>query len=303
MITTNIVLPNESETIYFIQVTDNETKKKGYVGIKDDEIVIHAEIGADSIQFAKQDKARFFINKMMKNTNARVITNHEYLSQLDLSKYEQVDSDDLYCLTDKNGENYVHYSVEEEMYLLGMKRIGACVFTSEQADALIESASEAEFPLTIKKELLPKKVEYRPKASKEKGIWKEYSGNEKGKQTKRRWELINDYHLTFLITSKEDFETMDKTVFCVLSENELYGLIHATQKQEATFFTCLFSLLIAVVIAILNISISPFPEYRSIINILPMLFTSIGFFLFGMGYETEKKIKVFMDEIKNRRMK
>ncbi|MBK8399454.1 MAG: hypothetical protein IPL26_29960 [Leptospiraceae bacterium] len=170
MITTNIVLPNESETIYFIQVTDNETKKKGYVGIKDDEIVIHAEIGADSIQFAKQDKARFFINKMMKNTNARVITNHEYLSQLDLSKYEQVDSDDLYCLTDKNGENYVHYSVEEEMYLLGMKRIGACVFTSEQADALIESASEAEFPLTIKKELLPKKVEYRPKASKEKGI-------------------------------------------------------------------------------------------------------------------------------------
>lgn len=164
--TTNIVLPNDTETLYFIQVTNNKTKEKGYISIANAQatLVVHPQIGGDSLSFKERDKARFFINKHMKDTNAQVISNHEYLSSLDISKYDQVDSGDLYSIffKDENTKVYIHYSLTMGEYIPGNDIIGACVFTNEQAEAFIKE-TEMNTGVILEKELIPKKVEYKPK--------------------------------------------------------------------------------------------------------------------------------------------
>ena len=167
MTTENIVLPKETETLYFIQVTDNKTQKKVYISIANqkDTIEVHPQIGADSLSFKRQDKARFFINKHLNDTNAQVITNHEYLSKLDLSKYEQVDSGELYAIffKEENQKVYIHYSLIFSEYIPEEDILGACVFTKEQAEKFIEE-TKMNTGVILEKELLEKKIEYKPKA-------------------------------------------------------------------------------------------------------------------------------------------
>lgn len=164
--TKNIVLPQKTETLYFIQVTDNGTKQKGYISIASQKntLEVHPQIGTDSLSFTKHGKARYFINKHLKDTNAQVITNHEYLSKLDLSKYEQVDSGELYSIYFEEGNQkvYIHYSLTMQEYLPDIDVLGACVFTKEQSEKFIEETKMIT-GVILKKELLEKKIEYKPK--------------------------------------------------------------------------------------------------------------------------------------------
>lgn len=164
--TTNIVLPDETKTLYFIQVTNNKTKKKGYISIANAQaaLVVQPQIGADSLSFERPDKARFFINKNLKNTNAEIITNHEYLSKLDITKYDKVDSSNLYSIFFEEGNQkvYIHYSLTMQEYIPEEDVIGACVFTEEEADNFIKE-TEMITGVILQKELLPKMIEYKPK--------------------------------------------------------------------------------------------------------------------------------------------
>ena len=157
----NITLPDESTTLYFIEVENNKGEK-GYIALDEkSEIVIHEAITGSTLFFEKWDKARYFINLNMKNIRASVITNHQYLEKIDLSKYERVDSVNLY-LVSQNSQNYIHYSQTENHYRLAVNTIGACVFTEEQAnDIILGFANDRNVTLT--KELLPKKIEYKLK--------------------------------------------------------------------------------------------------------------------------------------------
>jgi hypothetical protein len=160
----NIELPNESDTYYYIQVTDNKTKIKQYLALVNDSIVAYPQVGADTLAFDKHDKARFFINKNLKDTNAQVITSQEYLASLDLTKYDNVDSGDLYaiCLNENNRKFYVHYSLTTKEYTTNESIIGACAFTDIQADEFIKMTKNFT-GVALEKELIPKKLELKPK--------------------------------------------------------------------------------------------------------------------------------------------
>lgn len=111
---------------------------------------------------------------------------------------------------------------------------------------------------------------------------------------------MNEYIITFGLRSEESLEEMDKKTYHVLSSSELEDLRSSTAR--VTIFETGSIIFLSYSLALLVMGISTDSKYDILSLLFSGAFTVISLLSYKLYLQLKKKIEVFINEIKNRRI-